>query len=129
MRRSDFNNMSDEIIQTIDIANTLNGGVAQPTMGLTKFADHHQLELKVPGVSESNLHVKVVNNRLLVFYEHPIATRGVVLPIPRIAYDNLLPHFIDTENISAQFSAGTLWVHLPFNELPKGYQRDIPIES
>lgn len=127
MRRKRF--VSDEIIQSMDIANTLNGGIAEPSVKLSQHPEYRQIELKVPGMHAERMHVKINNNQLIIFFEYRMESAGTVIPVPHIMYNKPIPYFIDAKNIRAQYSEGLLTVQLPFNELANGYQRDIPIEN
>jgi HSP20 family molecular chaperone IbpA len=125
MRRKGL--VSDEMLQSIDIANTLQGGVSEPIVKLSQHQDYRQIELKVPGMLEESMHVKISNNQLMVYFERTIETQGTVISVPFIVYNKPIPYFIDAENIRAQYNKGVLTVKLPFNELANGYHRDIPI--
>ncbi|MEQ1584911.1 MAG: Hsp20/alpha crystallin family protein [Cyclobacteriaceae bacterium] len=127
MRRA--NSISDEILQTIDVMNTIGGGVSEPVVRLTQFPRYRQIELSVPGIGEHNMHVKVNNNQLMVYYEHPIESRGQVVAVPHIVYNKPIPYFINATKIKAVYLDGCLTVQLPYNELANGFHRDIPIES
>jgi HSP20 family molecular chaperone IbpA len=127
MRRANI--ISDEILQTIDVANTLQGGVSEPVVTLTRFPEYRQIELRVPGIEEENMHVKINNNQLLIFYTHRIESRGQVISIPRFVYNKPIPYFIDATKIKATYEGNVLRVQLPFNELANGFHRDIPIGS
>lgn len=121
--------ISDEIIQSIDITNTLNGGVSEPVVKISQHPEYHQIELKVPGIGEEHMHVKINNNQLMVYFERTMVSRDEPIAIPQVAYHKPIPYFIDVKNIRAQYGEGVLTVQLPFNELANGYQRDIPIEN
>jgi HSP20 family molecular chaperone IbpA len=121
--------ISDVIIQSIDITNTLNGGISQPEVKLTNHTEYRQIELKVPGVSEENMHVKINNNQLVVHFEIMIESRGRLITIPFVAYNKQIPYFIDANKIHAKYTKGVLTVQLPYNELANGYHREIPIEG
>jgi HSP20 family molecular chaperone IbpA len=125
MRRKGL--VSDEIIQSIDITNTLNGGRSEPIVKLSQYQEYRQIELKVPGMSEENMHIKINNNQLVVYFEQTVESRGETIYVPTIVYNKPIPYFIDAKKISALFVAGVLTVQLPFNELANGYHRDIPI--
>ena len=127
MRRANI--VSDEIIQTIDIANTLQGGISEPMVRLTRFPEYRQIELRVPGIGEDNMHVKINNNQLLVFYNHLIESRGQVIAVPHFVYNKPIPYFIDANKIKATYEDNVLTVQLPYNELANGFHRDIPIEK
>jgi len=119
--------VSDQIIQSIDVANTLHGGVSEPVINLSHHEDYRQIELSVPGVLEENIHVKINNNQLVIYFERQIESSGNAISIPFIVYNKSIPYFIDSEKIRALFEDRILIVQLPFNELANGYQRDIPI--
>ena len=127
MRRANI--VSDEIIQTIDIANTLQGGISEPMVRLTRFPEYRQIELRVPGIGGDNLHVKINNNQLMVFYNHLIESRGQVIAVPHFVYNKPIPYFIDANKIKATYEDNVLTVQLPYNELANGFHRDIPIEK
>ena len=121
--------ISDEIIQSIDIGNTLHGGISQPEVRVSQHEDYRQVELWVAGVSEEHMHVKINNNQLVVYFELAIESRGSLISIPFIAYNKQIPYFIDARKIRANYANGVLTVQLPYNELANGYHRDIPIEN
>jgi HSP20 family molecular chaperone IbpA len=125
MRRKGF--ISNELIQSIDITNTLNGGVSEPAVKISQHEGYRQIELKVPGMTEENMHVKINNNQLVVYFERAIASQGESIYVPYIVYNKPIPYFVDVKNIRAHYNDGVLTVQLPFNELANGYQRDIPI--
>jgi len=125
MRRKGL--VSDEVLQSIDITNTLNGGVSKPIVKLSNHQEYRQIELKVPGMTEESMHVKITNNQLAVYFERMIESRGETIYVPYIVYNKPIPYFVDVKNIRAQYSEGVLTVQLPYNELANGYHRDIPI--
>lgn len=125
MRRKGL--VGDEILQSIDITNTLNGGVSEPMLKLSQHREFRQIELKVPGMVEENMHVKISNNQLMVYFEHMVKSRGETIYVPHMVYNKPIPYFVDAKNIRAQYQDGVLTIQLPFNELANGYNRDIPI--
>ena len=125
MRRKGF--VSDEILQSIDITNTLNGGISEPAVKLSQHPEYRQIELNVPGVAEENMHVKINNNQLMVYFERTVKSRGETVYVPHVVYNKPIPYFVNAKNIRAQYHEGVLIIQLPFNELANGYQRDIPI--
>jgi HSP20 family molecular chaperone IbpA len=125
MRRKGI--VTDEILQSIDITNTLNGGVSEPVVKLSQHREYRQIELKVPGMAEESMHVKINNNQLVVYFERMVESRGEAVYVPHIVYNKPIPYFVDAKKIRAQYSEGVLTVQLPFNELANGYHRDIPI--
>ena len=125
MRRKSL--VSDEILQSIDITNTLNGGISEPMVKLSQHPEYRQIELKVPGVAEENMHVKITNNQLMVYFEHTVESQRETVYVPQVVYTKPIPYFVNAQNIRAHYHEGVLIIQLPFNELANGYQRDIPI--
>jgi HSP20 family molecular chaperone IbpA len=121
--------ISDELIQRIDITNTLNGGVTEPLLRLSQHQDYRQIELKVPGIAEENMHIKINNNQLVVYFDRTVKSRNETIYVPHIVYNKAIPYFIDAKNIRAQYINDVLTIQLPYNELANGYHRDIPIGS
>jgi HSP20 family molecular chaperone IbpA len=119
--------VDEALLQSIDVANTLSGGISEPMMKLSQHLEYFQIELRVPGIAEENMHVKINNNQLIVFFERKIESRGSIVSVPYIVYNQPIPYFIDASNIRAQYEDAVLVVRLPFNELANGYQRDVPI--
>ncbi len=121
--------VGDEIIQSIDITNTLNGGVSQPMVKLSQHQDFRQIEMKVAGMVEENMRIKISNNQLIVSFERTLISRGETIYVPQVVYNKPIPYFVDAKNIWAQYAEGVLTIQLPFNELANGYSRDVPIEN
>ncbi len=127
MRRKGL--VSDDVLQSIDITNTLNGGISEPMMKLSQHQEYRQIALRVPGMVEESMHVKINNNQLMVYFEHTVVSREAMIYAPHIVYNKPIPYFIDAKKIRAQYNEGMLTVQLPYNELANGYHRDIPIEN
>jgi HSP20 family molecular chaperone IbpA len=121
--------ISSELLASIDLLNTFNGGVSEPKMSLKQFQGHREVHVNVPGVSEENLKVKIHNNTLSVFYIVPLQSDGLPIAVPKVVYNNPIPYFVDAAQISARYEDGFLIVTLPFNGMAKGYDREISIES
>jgi HSP20 family molecular chaperone IbpA len=121
--------ISNDLITGIDILNTLNGGTIEPAIKLSQFAAYRQIDVKAPSIDEEGLHVKIENNKLIIFYEHTVESQQKPIPVPHVVYNKQIPFFIDTQKISAQYLEGVLSVQLPYNELANGYHRDVQIES
>ena len=119
---------SNELLASIDVLNTLNGGVSDPQMVLKQFQDHREIRLKVPGVNEENLKVEVHNNILSVFYTFNIQSGDLPIHVPKVVYNKPIPYFVDAARISATYEDGFLIVTLPYNEMAEGYHRKVSID-
>ncbi len=124
--------LSNELLASIDVLNTLSGGVSEPIIKRKQFEDHRELKLKVPGVSEEALKVEIHNNILSVFYTFSLQSDELSIDMPRVVYNKPIPYFacLDVTRITGQtFGAGYLFVILPFNALAKGYHRTVSTKN
>jgi HSP20 family molecular chaperone IbpA len=118
-----------ELLQSIDITNTIGGGVSQPIIELKQHEGHREIKCKVPGVAESALQVEVISNFLSIYYTQEFLSRGTSIEIPKVVYHKAIPYFIDIAKISATVEEGVLCVTLPFNKLANGYHKKISVQE
>ncbi len=121
--------VSSELLASIDVLNTLHGGVSESQLILKQFQDHREIHLKVPGVKEENLKVEIHNNILSVYYAFNLQSDSLRIEVPKVVYNKPIPYFVDANRISASYEDGFLIVTLPFNSLAEGYHRKVSIES
>jgi HSP20 family molecular chaperone IbpA len=119
----------NELLHSIDIANTLNGGTSQPIVDLQQYEHYREVKCKVPGIADTSLQVEITNNFLSIFYTQEFKSNEVGIQVPRIVYHKPIPYFIDVAAISAIVVDGFLCVTLPFNELANGYHKKISIQE
>jgi len=122
-----MNNNLKNLLTTVDLLNTLNGGVSEPRLSYRDRPDGRELRIRVPGVSKELLQVEVNNNQLNVFYHIPMETLGQQVYLPKEVVRQTLPYFIEIPAIQATYDDNELVVMLPYNELSNGYNRKVPI--
>lgn len=120
-------NKFKSLLTTVDLLNTLNGGVSEPYLSYREHADGRELRVRVPGVSKELLQVEINNNQLNVYYHIPMETSGKQVFLPKEVISQTLPYFIEIPGIQATYEENELVVRLPFNELSNGYNRKVPI--
>jgi HSP20 family molecular chaperone IbpA len=118
-------NLPQELITGIDVVNTLNGGTSEPDILKEKFATHHRITVKVPGIYAENIKIEINNNELMIYYFIAIQSQGKDLKYPRMIYKRAIPYFVDIVNIAATEENNSMVVHMPFNELANGYHREL----
>ena len=121
--------VSNELLASIDVLNTLNGGISEPHLSVVQFDDHREVRMKVPGLDEEELRAEIHNNRLTVLYNFHMQTADVNLSMPRVLYNEPIPHYVDVERITASLDDGSLKVTLPFNSMSQGYHRRVSTEN
>jgi HSP20 family molecular chaperone IbpA len=116
-----------DLITSIDVLNTLNGGVSEPQMNLGHFEEYREIRLKVPGISLEDIRVEIHNNNLSIFYLINIVSGDKMIPLPRFVYNRNVPYYIDISKINARLEEEELIVNLPYNRLANGYHKDVRI--
>lgn len=122
-----MSNKFKHLLQTVDLLNTLNGGVSEPYVSYRERPDGRQLRVRIPGVSKEMLQVEIQDNQLNVFYHIPMETSGKQVFLPKEVIRQTLPYFIEIPAIQATYEGNELVVDLPYNELSNGYNRKVPI--
>lgn len=114
-----------DLLTSVDILNTLSGGVSEPFVSMREEADRHEVRVRVPGIDKETLQAEVHNNELIIFYMIPLESNGKEVQLPQIIYNNAIPYFVKISSIQAHYEDNELVVELPFNELSSGYNRKI----
>lgn len=113
-----------DLLTSIDVLNTLNGGVSEPQLCLAHYEDYREIRLRVPGISLDDVRVELHDNSLSIFYLINIVSSDRLIPLPRFVYNNNIPYYIDADKINARLEEEELIVNLPYNRLANGYHRD-----
>lgn len=121
MKKSNFK----DLLTSVDILNTLSGGVSEPFISVREEADRHEVRVRVPGIEKESLQAEIHNNELIIFYMIPLASVGKEVQLPNIIYNNAIPYFVKIDSIHAHYEDKVLVVELPFNELSSGYNKVI----
>lgn len=112
---------------TVDLLNTVNGGVSEPYLSYRDHSDNRELRIRVPGVRKEMLQVEINNNQLVVSYHIPMEVAGQQVYLPKEVVNQTLPYFVEIPAIQATYDENELVISLPFNELSNGYNRKVPI--
>lgn len=118
-----------DLITSIDVLNTVNGGVSEPQMNMSHFEEYREIRLKVPGIKQEDVHVEVHNNNLSIYYFINMVSNETLVQLPRFVYNRSVPYFIDINKINARIENEELIVKLPFNKLANGYHKEIKINQ
>jgi HSP20 family molecular chaperone IbpA len=118
-----------DLITSIDVLNTVNGGVSEPQMNMNHFEEYREIRLKVPGIKQDDVHVEVHNNNLSIYYFINMVSNEKLIQLPRFVYNRSVPYFIDINKINARLENEELIVKLPFNRLANGYHKEIKISQ
>ena len=121
MNKNQFMNL----ITSVDVMNTLNGGRPEPVVKLSQFTNSREVRVKVPGIDPKNIEVEINENKVSIFYMINVATAGKEVAIPYSVYNKQQPYFIDVSKIVAQIEEDELVVTLPYNQLANGYHRRV----
>lgn len=117
-----------KLITSIDILNTINGGISEPFLSLQEQSQSREIHVRVPGLAPESLQIEIVNNTLTVFYMIPVFSNGGLMQIPQVVYNQTIPYFVNTNAIHAFREEKEFIIQLPFNELRDGNNRKIELD-
>ena len=123
------NNQSLDLITTVDVLNTLSGGISEPQQNIYETELGRELRLRVAGVGKNSMNVEIHNNHLTIYYYINIASYDKLVQVPQIVYNRPIPYYIDISKIHAMFEVDELVVHMPYNKLSNGYHRKVRINE
>ena len=128
--RYDFDKkMVREILKSVDIYNTLNGGRVAPQVSVATRKDHLLLTVRVPGVAVAELEVNILNGILQVTRPMNLKMDHERSIVPDVIASMPIAAGIDYHNITACQAGDRLEIILPFNDLARGYNRPIKITN
>lgn len=113
-----------DLITSIDVLNTLNGGVSEPQVYLEHHEHYRRIRLRVPGISLDEMRVELHDNNLAIFYLINIVSSDRLIPLPRFVYNRNVPYYVDINKINARLEEEELIVNLPYNWLASGEGND-----
>lgn len=123
-----------ELLVTIDVNNTINGGVSQLGFDVENQKEGYQIRVNAPGVDADGLQVEIVKNRIFVFHTLPVFGARVEdeeeLFSPRVLAKMTVPSDVDVENISARYDDDehSLLVFMPYNHLHDDFRKSVEID-
>ncbi|HEY8937521.1 MAG TPA: Hsp20/alpha crystallin family protein [Cyclobacteriaceae bacterium] len=118
-----------DIATSVDVINTLSGGISQPLISFDKEDTGRQIRISIPGVLREAMQVEIHNNRLSIYYNIPVNVDGTLIRVPNVVYNKPIPYFIEMTAIKASYENKELVVKLPYNELANGYDKKIDVEE
>jgi HSP20 family molecular chaperone IbpA len=114
-----------ELLTSVDVMNTLNGGRTEAKIKLSQLDDHREIRVRIPGIDSNGIEVEVNNDHVSIFYMMDLESMGKTMRLPYAVYNRQQPYFIDVSKINATVDGGDLVVKLPFNELANGYHKKV----
>lgn len=119
--------ISKQLMAQYDLANTVQGGMAQGGFKAWQNQDGFHLELRTPGIPLDEIRIEAVNRRFVVYYMMQVLGGEVQLPHYLINLP-LLP-VVDVERIAARLEDGHIYIFAPFNDWAKGSRIEIALEE
>src|SRR5687767_9614942 len=119
------NSQYRDILTSVDVMNTLHGGISEPQIVLDQFEQGREMRVRVPSISPESIQVEVTNNNLFVYYVISIDSAGKNIRLPYTIYNRALPYFIDISKIHSEIERKELVITLPYNALANGYHKKI----
>lgn len=108
----------------------------RPMFDVVEDDKNYKIEIEMPGLDESDIHVSVKNDLLNVKAEKEVSHKNEGKEYARreIEYGNYefkfsLPDYIDTNKAKATFKKGMLWVNFPKKEGVKETAKELKVEK
>ncbi len=114
-----------ELLTSVDILNTLHGGVSEPLLSVVEKPTGREVRVRVPGVDRELVKAEINNNELSVYYIIPVESNGHLINMPKVIYRDVLPLSIELKNIEATYNYDELVITLPYNRATDGYNKKI----
>jgi hypothetical protein len=114
-----------DILTSVDVLNTLHGGIVEPQVVQLRRDDSQELRVQVPSIDPATIEVEINNNKMFIFYAVNLTAAGKDLRLPYAIYSKTLPYYVDISGIHSTIESNTLVITLPFNPLANGYHRKI----
>src|SRR5688572_24798645 len=114
-----------ELLTSVDVLNTLHGGISEPQVSINQFENAREIRVKVPGVDLESIQVEVNTNVLSIHYTMNIMSAGKNIRLPYRIFNRQLPYYVDISKIHSAIEGKELVVTLPFNALADGYHKKI----
>ena len=76
MKKKNNNNSSQslDLVTTVDVLNTLSGGISEPQQSFQETEVGRELRIRVPGIHKGLMNVEIHNNHLTIYYYINIAS-------------------------------------------------------
>jgi HSP20 family molecular chaperone IbpA len=126
---SKMNKQTKELLTSVDVLNTLHGGVSEPFVSVSESNTSRRIRVRVPGIEKEALQTEIHNNEITLYYMIPVQSAEKVIRMPRVIYSQPIPYFVEVKSIHASFEDRDLVIHMPFNELYNGYHRKITADK
>jgi HSP20 family molecular chaperone IbpA len=124
-----MNKQTKELLTSVDVLNTLHGGVSEPFVSVSENNTSRNIRVRVPGIDKEGLQTEIHNNEITLYYMIPVQSANKVIRMPRVIYSQPIPYFVEVKSIHASFEERDLVIHMPFNELYNGYHRKITADK
>ena len=115
-----------DILTSLDVLNTLHGGISEPQVKLRQHEQFREIRIRVPSIDPELIEVEINNNILFVYYYVVnINSAGKNIRLPYTIYNRPLPYYIEISKINSAVQGNELVITLPFNSLANGYHKKI----
>lgn len=115
-------NQLRELITSMDVRNTLHGGLSEPIVSQYEQELCRELSIRVPGIDKHALLVEINKNLLSIYYFILVCSQGKKIHYPQVIYSNTIPSFVEIERIKIDYEKNGVVIQLPYNRLFKPQQ-------
>ena len=102
------------LAQMAGILSAVNGGIIGTLKKLEHLDNCLMLHIHLPGIKTGSMSAEIENNYLKVQYFIELNSEIVRAKISNIVYNGLIPDFVDSSRISANFQDGRIDITMPY---------------
>ena len=124
-----MNKQTKELLTSVDVLNTIHGGVSEPFVSVKEGKTSRVIRVRVPGIDKEAVETEIHNNEITLYYTMPVQSDTKTVRMPRVIYSQPIPYFVEVKNIHASFEGRELVIHMPFNGLYNGYHRKVTADN
>ena len=106
-----------------DVVNTVNGGMAQCNLCMTRYDREWLVRMKVPGVDPERLKIEIRDREMFIYQLLSEQICGEV-ELPFLLTSFAMGPQIDFDGIAANYEDGEVLIHLPIDKLSDGKGRE-----
>lgn len=114
------------LAQTADIVNTINGGMSQANFQIFKEESEWMVKIKAPGVDADNMRIELKDDQMYVF-QILGDNNASKIKLPYLLTTFKISPRVNYDSIFAEYENGEIFIHLFLDEMGNNYEREIEI--
>lgn len=116
------------VLKTVDVSNTFNGGMSQPRMSFKIYKDHYKVEVVIPGVQPYDFNADIINEQLVIYHNLTFGNQLDGVTVPHVVGVYKLRKDVDVTEIYGQINNGVLELIMPRTTMKEPARMDRTVD-